>query len=346
MCWSTLLRVSRLYGYLLCSADLTSCAAKYKSVNALRGEKELFDQLSRTQIYCTDHISTILVLALNGTQISVQSDRTSLHYELSEGQLTIYVPESQRQRESCYRSQVPALLARLLGVSASATHAISLILQCKLEDLDEILLEQDIPLVNWIERPIIRVSDSVEHETPNNVIPDEDASGPDAIPTASRTPTQEYFAPESEAGHSRRTSRTWVNEEASTPPQTPSRQYERLLEQIVRSAHRATHGQRINGDTAVPLRNAPPEDDEFAYDHDHNAAFGDRDTNQMTHDKRIGAAGEAYVGDFVRHQNFAQLTSLSRSSRSSQTSVFQTSVAKTGAALYAANFKGTHAILT
>jgi hypothetical protein len=326
-------------------ADLPSCAAKYKSVKALRGERELFEQLHCTQIYFTANMSTNLVLKLGTTPITVQSDRPALHHELSESQLVLYVPSSQRQRESCYRSQVPVLLAHLLGVSPTAKHDIHLILNQPPEDLDILLSELDIPHVDWIERPVAEVYDLPEDEIPVTP-PARPAENLSAFSVSGST-IRETSALRTDAGNSRQSSRTWVNDDIQIPPNTPTRHYERLIEQVVQSAQRASHRQDLSGANTVPLRNAPPIHDALGYTFDHTATFGDRDANPMAHDTRIGAAGEAYVrtpstpkySTLTNHMPF-------RSSSSSPPSTSPTSAAKIGAAQSAACSDATRATQT
>jgi hypothetical protein len=129
-------------------------------MKALRDDIELFDHLSDAQVYVTDSINTDLVINFGNRPLKVQSDRPAAHHELLHGQLKLYLPNDARRSKSCYRSQFPQLLARIMDVPSNATQAISEILSCDLLDLDEILFEHDIGTVDWIQKPTYSVPDS------------------------------------------------------------------------------------------------------------------------------------------------------------------------------------------
>lgn len=91
--------------------------------------------------------------------LRVPSDRAFLHYDLAEGYLKLYVPEGRKQRQACYRSQLPTLLADIMTVDQSARHDISIIIDSSLKALEGILIELDITSVSWIEEPVLYLSD-------------------------------------------------------------------------------------------------------------------------------------------------------------------------------------------
>lgn len=95
----------------------------------------------------------------------VPSDRAFLHYGLAEGYLKLYVPEGRRQRQACYRSQLPTLLADIMAVDQSARHDISIIIDSSLKSLEDILVELDISSVSWIEKPVLDLSDDEADST-------------------------------------------------------------------------------------------------------------------------------------------------------------------------------------
>jgi hypothetical protein len=144
-----------------------SCAAKHKSKKALPGDHTLYEQLSQGIIYTTDKMSTNLVLPLLTGRVSVQSDRAVIHSDISAGKIQIYVPSDARQRKVCYRSQLPELLTSVLGVGQAATFNVASIIASTLEDLDDVLIEQDIPPVEWIDKPVVVIPKVVEPERPS-----------------------------------------------------------------------------------------------------------------------------------------------------------------------------------
>jgi hypothetical protein len=89
----------------------------------------------------------------------VRSDRSYIHHEIEEGSLDIYVPKSPRQCQTCYRSQLPKLLAEIMYIDSSACHDISVIIGSDLRVLDDILVEHDISSVSWIEKPLLDMRD-------------------------------------------------------------------------------------------------------------------------------------------------------------------------------------------
>lgn len=262
-----------------------SCAAKFKSRKALRDDPKLFEQLGELWIYTTNEIRTNLVLPLKAGTLRVESDRSFIHHEFTTDCLDIYVPADLKERRACYRSQLPELLKDLLGVGPVATFNISSIVTSDLEDLEDILIEQDIPPVEWIEKPLLVIPYTVDDEPLRT--PPSSADGSDTpAPATSRwetatpqaTPTQQ----------SREVS---ITNEENFVEIAPPRDYPDFIEQVVRSAQRA--GYRHRG-AQVPVANAPPDDNEEQY-FDYLATFGRRDGNAFVHDRLIGAAGEAYV---------------------------------------------------
>lgn len=260
-----------------------SCAAKHKSRKAFHGDRKLFEQLTTIRVYTTDDMTTNLVLNLSSSTIKVQSERIAIHSEISEGMIKIYVPYKTQQRRICYRSQLPNLLTNILSTGPSANFDISTIISSSIEELEDVLVEQDIPPVSWVNKPMIVVPYGPEDDRP--ITPPAFHTGsdsatafsrsrpitPDATPTyhgrAVPTPDEEYIA------------------EATPPPEYPV-----LIEQIVRSAQRTSRVRHNAEDIADQTTFA-----DRARDYDHYATFGSRERDPFVHDRRIGAAGEGYV---------------------------------------------------
>ncbi|KAF2107406.1 hypothetical protein BDV96DRAFT_653752 [Lophiotrema nucula] len=254
---------------------LYCCAAKYKSIKALRGERQLFHLLSEVQILTTDNISTELLISFTSSTVTVHSDRQCIHHELLEEHLKIYVPKDSRQCKACYRSQMPALVSYILGLSPrEAAFPVALILKSDLYALDDILSEQDIPFVSWIPRPIIN-------------LPPEEETRPVSPASTEATAVEGLRTPMTPQG----ATRSPRNSEPLTPP--PSDHYERLLGQVIRSAERS--GRRASAASRAASFSPSPSPRTF----DHTATFGNRDQNQFAHDRKIGAAGETYVFEIL-----------------------------------------------
>jgi hypothetical protein len=254
---------------------LLSCAAKHKSIQTLRGDSALFQQLCGATISTTNDISTNLVLDRTGSALSVRSERSFIHHEILDGKLQIYVPVEASQQRACYRSQLPQLLASIMGLGAAAAFNITNIISATLFDLDNILSEQDIPQVDWVTKPVLEILVEADQSADVPDFTGDESEGETLVDTTygTRTPG---------ATPSRR-SRTPYNfypdqfVETVRPTQYPD-----LIERVVRSAHRASA--RYLGEEPGAVE---------AHQHfDYKATFGAQDTVAW---RRIGAAGEAYV---------------------------------------------------
>ncbi|KAH7070360.1 hypothetical protein BKA63DRAFT_605622 [Paraphoma chrysanthemicola] len=264
---------------------LYCCAAKYKSRKALQGEATLYTQLSEIFIHTSDEISTNLVLALGSAPLVVPSNRSFIHHDVVEDTINIYVPYDQRTRRSCYRSQLPLLLASILGVSQAAVFSISCIIGSNPRDLDDVLLEQDIPEVEWIQKPVIEVPDPIlEIERPSTPVTlggHRDVkliqNPPLGVMTPDATPSRERHA------------RLAVSPPPFVPRVAPSELPE-LIEQVARVARCRGSRYRNPGDTA-----ALAQDDAGQLRHfNHAATFGSRETDS-SHNRKIGAVGEGFI---------------------------------------------------
>ncbi|KAF1918989.1 hypothetical protein BDU57DRAFT_527097 [Ampelomyces quisqualis] len=144
--------------------DRSTCAAKSKSHKALPCNRALFEQLFQARIYITDDISTDLILPLGTSPITVESDRAVIHHDASDAPLMIFVPSDSRFRRACYRSQLPELLTEILHVGKAASFKVSIIITSSFEDLPEVLIELNMPSVDWIELSIIIIPHAVDDE--------------------------------------------------------------------------------------------------------------------------------------------------------------------------------------
>jgi hypothetical protein len=267
---------------------ISSCAAKYKSNKALRGDRTLFEQLTQVIVNTTDEITTNLVLPLGRSSLRVESDRAVIHHDIVAGSINIYVPDDKRERRACYRSQVPNLLQIILDVGSAATFNISSIVSASLADLDDVLIEQDIPPVEWIEKPVLILLDTPGDESPSTPI------SAVALSDATEVPVPRFerlgtITPAATPTHQVRTV-SLVSREDTAETLLPE-QYLDLVEQIVR---RAQHAGSSRGNAGVHTPDAPSNDEGDRH-FEHLPTFGRRDTNAFVHDRRIGAAGEAYV---------------------------------------------------
>jgi hypothetical protein len=270
---------------------MTSCAAKHKSRKALRGDHDLFDLLVGLKIHTTDTITTDLVLQLNDGPLKVQSDRPLIYHTDLDGQLKIYVPEDLRDRRACRRSHLPQLLASITGSGLAAINDISIILSCNLDELDEVLQERDITNVSWIAKPIHDLTEirgdersGITEEPTDDVVQDhilpvapdhgEDTLGRFSASPRSRIRSAPVIAIDDRSSHDGDAAA--LESEARVAQQA---QYHQLLKQLINIAQGTGSSDLLNFNHQLP--------------------FGRRETNEFVYSRRIGAAGEAFVGPIL-----------------------------------------------
>lgn len=160
-------------------------------------------------------------------------------------------------------------------------------MSCSLLDLENILIEQDISSVEWIERPVIVISDvTVEQRlsTPASKIAESETATLVNISVGPITPEETPI----------RYRRSVSREDPEVFVETaPPEQYPELIEQVVGSARQAGHRYR-NAEADEVYQPIPvPRGQTCGFDH--SATCGVRSGNSFTHDRRIGVAGEADV---------------------------------------------------
>ncbi|KAF2020387.1 hypothetical protein BU24DRAFT_487023 [Aaosphaeria arxii CBS 175.79] len=276
---------------------LYCCAVKHKSSKALRGDRHIFELLQSAKIYSATKISTYLVVQRANEPLKVESDRSEIHHDLIDGKLRVFIPEDRQRRRACYRTQLPKLLATLTGIGSAAIHDISIILGCEVCDLATILIEQDIYDVSWLEKPFIDLSEQIIREDDTDVLPNEEAEGTTSV-TVERA--RSNYSVGREFAPSPRIIPRPFNREESQPhylSQSPSStgddhrpgtwistEYRRLVEQIITCAMREAE----NNTQATP-------DNITSIPFDLESTFGLRQFNEFAYNRRIGAAGEAFV---------------------------------------------------
>jgi hypothetical protein len=160
-------------------------------------------------------------------------------------------------------------LGKILGISCEGgAFPISLILGNDIETLDEVMQEQDISPVPWITKP----------------------------PREGASPRTEY----------RGTSGTLGSISNLSPPRWPTasgigtsattNRYRDLLGNIITRVKGSNHEDEVGVWNLSDIRDALPGNGEHGENFDRDATFGERDRYQMAHDRKIGAAGELYVG--------------------------------------------------
>ena len=201
--------------------------------------------------------------------MTVKSDRVYLQSETLDGQLKLYVPNDPVQQKTCYRSQLPNQLCKILGISSEGgAFPISLILNSDIEMLDDVMQEQDISPVPWVTKP-----------------PREDAS----------PRTEHGGTPRTTGSIGNQSPPRWRTASGIGTPATTNR-YRDLLGHIITRVNGSSHEDEGGVWNLSEIRDALPGNGEHDKIFDRDATFGERDRDQMAHDRKIGAAGELYVG--------------------------------------------------
>ena len=104
----------------------------------------------------SDDLWTKLIVRMTDNYVEVPSDRAVPRVDKEEGRLEICVPSDPESLYSCYRAELPAEVAVLLGIQDStAEKKIYRILNDEGRSLDDIMDDEDIPRVAWLEKPSI-----------------------------------------------------------------------------------------------------------------------------------------------------------------------------------------------
>lgn len=198
------------------------------------------------------------------------------------------MPDDQRERRSCYRSQLPKLLASILGVGEAAIFDVSCIVSASLRDLDDVLEEQDIAEVEWISKPAYEIQEEILEEPEEVVRPGTDSALVDVREVRPLPVPFDIITPDSSPSRQR-----YTRSDASPPAIAPNvrlLEFSELVEQIVRVARRVGHRYRNPQDPATQAG----DDSQLLRYFDHLTTFGSRETDS-SHNRKIGAVGEGYV---------------------------------------------------
>ncbi|KAJ8108745.1 hypothetical protein OPT61_g7958 [Boeremia exigua] len=203
-------------------------------------------------------------------------------------------------RRACYRSHLPRLLANITGSGSDAMFDISAIMSCEIDELDDILMERDIIDVSWIAKPTPNTNEpDTEELSAATEDPVEDVVGEIYSPVAAdgvavnirstSASLQSSIAPRpvtANNNHLRHDSVVAADEARATYAQQT--QYRQLLERLIALAHGRTDENTGNPETGF--------------------AFGALGTDNFVYNRRIGAAGEAYVFEWLRALSLPHFT--------------------------------------
>ncbi|OBT74408.1 hypothetical protein VF21_06830 [Pseudogymnoascus sp. 05NY08] len=277
----------------------------------------LYNMLLASSIQKTDSISTTYTLHHSNGDITgpITQGNGYVHIRNNENGWQIFVPSLVSNREVCYKVQLPEALTRAIEIPISCREHISLVLTSSISVIDDLLETVGVGQVPEIEAFPPRVVSELEEEDKSD---EEDEEGEEV---------RELVATTSEASSSVTVNETFglsqvsqastpIPEGGSIPSSNDSQLFiapdaDNALSIPIQSvfgnadayAQLLGHVIRIAGHTNLPRNDfsAAPSNGQSLPGYNHQAAFGVRELNQKRHDTKIGAAGELFAYEILRH---------------------------------------------
>lgn len=252
-----------------------SCAVFHESRRFRNRNEEVHKMLMNARVFVSSDIRTNLVVKQGSTVVESISDRVLIKVEERDHRLVLYLPRNAASFQSCYRSQLPAQLMQTLGIDNSgAEKQIYRLLTEDTLQLENIMVDEDIPHVSWLEKPYIpaKVEDNLH----------------DAYATATLTATRKYVNSLAVG---------WAPEPPieKLQPRTHTVEYRQLLERVIRQAQQIPGKEKDRSAFSMtPLGEAL---DEGPLPSDIRQILGLQRGQAMTFEDnaKIGAAGELFV---------------------------------------------------
>lgn len=251
----------------------------------------MLNRLCGASVFRTSGISTKYTIRRSERDIERRVPSSHVHIMEQENSWRIYVPENKKDRELCYSLSFPETLAKLLGISPTAREILSNVLTKPIYILDDILEAEGIGKVPEVARPP-RHSDADQEETVGEEITTSQetfaqlrSSGAQRSPVVEAIPSssspfagrQSYGDPPDRNPETGEWTRAYNSRDA----------YRDLIENVIRLANQ-TSLPHLNSNTAMG-------DNDFIEGFDSSSTFGIRSQGQLSHDTKIGAAGEVFV---------------------------------------------------
>ncbi|OAL29177.1 hypothetical protein AYO20_09230 [Fonsecaea nubica] len=304
---------------------LSCCANNYNSSEYYNRKTTMHNSLLAAEVFVCEEMWTELVLPEKYGSVIVQSDRAVVDIRFLDGKLTIYVPSDYDSLYSCFHTELPQELAKVLSIdNERAVKVIYRILNDTKKDLDTIMKDEDLPEYPWFEKPASSLQtvpfpalggtepNSSSMPTPaspteasSDQDDDDDGSGDDNDVVVTRV-DQRSTAPYSQVESSIRPS---VHAQSTDSQHTiweevaRDQQYKRLLREVIRQARRGGRSHQRRGES-LSLDEIDEALDELGYPPADYAAFyrtfGDTGNGRFEDNARVGAAGELYVFELLK----------------------------------------------
>ena len=265
-----------------------------------------------------------MTLTLKDICIAVEGATGIVHVEEDDQQFRIYVPKKKRERNICYCTELPEKLAAQLGLhDVSAVRILEDILTKSSSVLDDLLAHHGVIRVPDIEpagqldseeslsegdtgQDVSRLTLPPIHPPSTPVRRGSSASAffPASASSSTSRAALSYLRSDFTPQSSQTRTRYSDTPNSSLPPfsdrgrESPSRvsptgshEYRALLDRVIRCASRAPFPR-----PGVPLPETSSDSDDETPVALSDTVFGRRSDGKMSHDVKIGAAGELYVG--------------------------------------------------
>jgi hypothetical protein len=251
-------------------------------------------------VYVCEEMWTDLTVRQEDQDISVRSDRAVVKVDDEvDGRLALYVPSDHDGLSSCFHTELPGELARLLAIQdRAALKVIYHILNDK--DLDTTMKDEDLSYYEWFDRPEpsqpsspLHCPNGTEHPTLDltsipPTIPDEAL----LVVLADQSDNASY--PQAANNLPAPVSLNYAAQDPVWEQVARNEQYKKLLREVVRQARRGPYSRRgslslYEIDQALDELDNPVDYASFS------RTFGGAGNGNFEHNARIGAAGELFV---------------------------------------------------
>lgn len=148
------------------SYALSCCANSRRSMKYFNQNTEVHLLLMNARLYVSEDMWTKLIVRNAETSVEAQSDRSLAKIEHKEEGIVLYVPDHPSGLYSCYRTELPSIIAKLLAIeNGRAEKCIYRILNDELMPLADIMKDEDISHCSWFEKPAVSEQASLNQLT-------------------------------------------------------------------------------------------------------------------------------------------------------------------------------------
>lgn len=273
---------------------------KYNSPKYYNQDTTVHRLLSNIEVCVCARMETELTVTQDRGPIRCEGDRAVMKIEETDGVLHLYIPIDEDDIESCFETELPGELVRILGIEdRGAAKVIFRIINSTGKGLDAVMKDEDLSGYPWIEKPsqppqlTQQWSPSNTNGTSGYILTSNEASTDDQDPvTVTALPTDSF--------------RGVHEEEPRQPPQLASQGpiwqqavrdelYRRFLQEVQRQARRTPSDEvgllSLQGiEDALGELESRPDYDRF------RQTFGRSIHGGLEENAWAGAAGELFVG--------------------------------------------------